>query len=63
MLALVAIGQLTKIEWNAFEGHKWVPYNHRKGMTKMLPGKLPLIRGSTNGTKVREDGHPEAKPV
>lgn len=62
VLAFVAVGRLTKVDWDALGDQEWFPYKYAEGKFVVLPSKLPMVRRNSNGLKVREGGEPEVKP-
>lgn len=59
LLALVAIGQLTEINWGVIADHHWFPYNLEEGKIMVLPKRPQLIGRSASDVEVREGGRPE----
>lgn len=62
VLAFVAVGRVTEVDWDAFKDQDWFSYDYAKGKVVVLPAKLPMRRLSADGVEVREGGQPEAKP-
>lgn len=62
MLALVAIGQLTEIDWKALEDQDWFPFNYDDGKILVLLAESLLVHCCASGAKVLEGGQPEVKP-
>lgn len=62
VLAFVAVGRVTEIDWDAFEDQDWFSYDDAEGKVVVLPTKPPMRRLSADGVEVHEGGQPELKP-
>lgn len=62
VLALVAIGRLTKIDRKAMNNQKWISYNFDECRIMVLWAKLPLVWRGVSGAKERDGECPKLKP-
>lgn len=61
VLALVVIGLLTEVDWDALGDQEWFPYKYAEGKTVVLLSKPPMMRSNSRGLEVREGVQPVVK--
>lgn len=62
VLAFVAVGRLTEIDWSAQEDQELLLYIFTDEKVVVLLAKLPMVRRSAGGALVWEGGQSEVKP-
>lgn len=62
MLTLVAVGRLTKVDWDALGNQEWFRYKYDESKTVVLSPKLPMMRRSSRGVEVRGGRELVVKP-
>lgn len=62
LLALVAVGHLMDVGWDAWGNQKWFLFKYAEGETVVLPCKPPMIRRNFRGVEVQEGGELVVKP-